>query len=232
MSPAPAAVHAAAQSVRKYTRRFLALGWPRVLLVLGVVFTLLAIASPVWYTTIDHGGGNYATTTYGWGTLTEVTYESGAWSQTLIRSYTASNFNYDAVANAAGASYLAAVAFLIVLIVVFALFSLEWAKRFPSLGFLILGLIVLVFAFVALLYPVLTVPSAASTDLRQTAITSYWGSIGVPSGTFSWGGAVGWWLLLVGMILGIVGGMWPFLQTMRSPASRVPPPPREWQVER
>ena len=232
MSAAKTAVHRAAQTARKYPRRFLGLGWPRVFLVLGVVFSLLALASPLWYTTLDHGGGNYATTTYGWGTLTEVTYESGAWSQTVIRSYTASNFGYDAVANAVGASYLAVVALLLVLIVVIALFSLEWTKRLPTLIFLILGLVVVVFALVALLYPVLTVPSAAATDLHQTAVTGYWGSVGVAFGTLSWGGALGWWLLLIGAILGIAGALWPFLEALRGPVPRVPPPPREWQVER
>ena len=232
MSPAPVAVHAAAQSVRKYTKRFLGLGWPRVFLILGVVFALLAIVDPVWYTTFDRGGGTYVTTSYSWGTLTEVSYESGAWSQTLIRSYTASNANSAALANALSGSYLAVVALLIVLIVVIALFSLEWTRRMPPLAFLIVGLVLVVFALVALLYPILTVPSAAASDLGQTAITSYWGSVSVAFGTRSWGGALGWWFLLVAVILGIVGGIWPFLQSMRAPASRVPPPPREWQVER
>lgn len=226
------AAHSAAQTVRKYYKRFMGLGWARVFLVLGVVFTLLALASPLWYMTADRGGGNYTTGTYGWTTVTEVTYEAGAWSQTVIRSFTASNFNSDALANALGGSYLAMVAFLIVLVVVIALFSLDWMQRFPPLGFLITGLVVVVFALVALLYPILTVPAAAASDLRQTAITSYWGSIGVAFGTLSWGGAIGWWLLLVGAISGVVGGIWPFLQTVRAPASRVPPPPREWQVER
>ena len=36
---------------------------------------------------------------------------------------------------------------------------------------------------------------------------------------------------LIGVIFGIVGGVWPFLKSMRQPMVRAPPP-REWQVER
>ena len=233
MSAAHTTARGAAQTARKYYRRFLGLGWPRVFLILGVVFALLAIADPLWSTTFDRGNGSYVTTSYGWGTLTAVTYEGGAWSQTVIRSYTASNANTAALANALSSSYLAVVAFLIVLIVVIALFSLQWTRRMPPLTFLIIGLVLVVFALVSLLYPILTVPSAAASDLGQTAITSYWGSVGLGAfGTLSWGSGLGWWFLLIAAVLGIVGGLWPFLQAMHAPASRVPPPPREWQVER
>ncbi len=224
----------ASQTVRKYYRRFLGLGWARVFLILGILLTLAAIANPLWSTTNDHGGGNYSTATYGWTTVTVVTYEGGVWSQTIIRSYTASNFNSNAIANTLGASYLAAVVYIIVLAIAIGLLSLEWIQSLPSLGLLILGLVVVVFAFVALLYPVLTVPSAAATDLGAgSAITGFWGSTATPGATFSWGAALGWWLLLIGMILGVVGGLWPYVQALRNPVGRVPPPPpHEWQVER
>ncbi len=224
----------AAQTVRKYTKRFLGLGWARVFLILGVVFTLIAIANPLWSTTIDRGGGNYTTSAYGWTTVTSMRYEGGVWAETTIQSYSAIGFTSNAVANALGGSYLAAVVFLIVSIVAIALFSLESIQRLPTLGLLIIGLVVVVFALVALLYPVLTVPSAAASDLGRSAITGYWGSTTTPGVTFSWGAAAGWWVLLVGFIFGILGGIWPFPQALRSPMVRriPPPPPREWQVER
>jgi hypothetical protein len=226
--------HVAAQTAHKYYKRFLGLGWARVFLVLGLLLTLIAVANPMWSTTSDHGGGDYSTSTYGWTTVTIVTYEGGVWSQTVIRSYTASNFNSNAIANSLGGSYLAAIAFLVVLGVVIALFSLPLIHRLPSLGLLVIGLVVVVFALVALFYPLLTVPSAAASNLPVgSTITGFWGSTVTPGATFSWGAALGWWLLLIGVILGVVGGIWPFLKALRSPMARVPPPPpREWQVER
>ncbi len=228
------AVNSTVNTLRTYTKRFLGLGWARVLLVLGVLFTLIALANPLWSTTVDRGGGNYSTATYGWTTVTTQRYESGAWVETFIQSYAASGFSSNAVANALGGSYLALVAFLIVLIVAIALFSLEWIQSLPSLGLLIIGLVVVVFAFVALLYSVFTVPAAAAADLPfGTSVTGFWGSVPSGGGTVSWGAAIGWWVLLIGVILGVIGGVWPFLQAMRTPVSRVPPPPpREWQVER
>lgn len=227
------AAHVAAQTAHKYYKRFLGLGWARVFLVLGVLFTLIALANPLWSTTNDHGGGNYTTSTYGWTTVTAMRYESGVWAETTIQAYTSSFFNSNAIAGALSGSYFALLAFLIVLIVAVGIFSLPSMQRLPSLGFLIIGLVVAVFALVALFYPILTVPGAAASDLGRSTITGYWGSTATPGATFSWGAAFGWWLLLIGVILGVVGGIWPFLQALRNPVARVPPPPpREWQVER
>ncbi len=226
--------HTAAQTLHKYYKRFLGLGWARVLLVLSVVLTLVALANPLWSTTDDHGGGNYVTASYGWTTVTAITYEGGVWSQTVIRSYSASNFNSNAIAGAMSGSYLAVLAFLIILFVVIALFSLDAINRLPSIGLLIIGLVLVVFALVALLYPLLTVPSAAASNLAPaSAISGYWGSTAFGGGTYSWGAAAGWWVLLIGVILGCVGGVWPYLTALRRPMARMPPPPpREWQVER
>ncbi len=227
------AAHTAAQMARKYTKRFLGLGWARVFLVLGIVFTLLAIASPLWSTTVDFGGGSSTTATDGWTTVTLVTYEGGTWSQTVIRSYTASNFRSNTLANSLSGAYWALAFFLVVLVVIIALFSLVFIHRLPNLGLLTIGLVAVVFALVALLYPVLTVPGAAATDLGQSSITGFWGSVGAFGGTFTWGAAIGWWFLLIGVLLGSLGAFWPFLQAVRNPVARVPPPPpREWQVER
>lgn len=233
MSAAHTAAQTAAHMARKYTKRFLGLGWARVFLILGVLFTLLALANPLWSTTIDRGGGTSTTATYGWTTVTIVTYEGGTWSQTVIRSYSASNFGSSTLANTLSGSYWALAFYLVVLVVIIALFSLVFIHRLPNLGLLTIGLVVLVFALVALLYPVLTLPGAAAADLGQSAITGYWGSTAAFGGTFSWGAALGWWLLLFGVVFGVVGGIWPFLLALRNPVARVPPPPpREWQVER
>jgi len=221
----------AAKTVRTYVNRFLGLGWARVFLVVGVVFLLLAMASPLWYMTADDGGGDYTTTTFGWTTRTAVTYRGGVWSDTVIQSYTAPGFRLPALANAMGGSYLVLLVLLIVLIAATLLYSLKWIEQLPGLGLLIIGLVVVVFAFVALLYPVFTAPSAASLDTGNGAITGFWGSTAAGGATLSWGAALGWWLLVIGVVFGVVGGVWPFLKSMRQPMVRAPPP-REWQVER
>jgi len=221
----------ALQSWRVYYKRFLGLGWARIFLVVGVLFTLLAILNPLWSSTLDRGGGDSTTATYGWTTLTEVTYQGGAWSETRIQSYNARAFDLHAVANSMGASYVFGLIFFIVLIAAIGLFSIEWVHRLPSLGLLIVALFVVAFALIALFYPVLTVPSAAASDLQSPAITGYWGSAPAGSDTLSWGAGLGWWLLVIGVVFGILGGIWPFLKSMRQPMVRAPPP-REWQVER
>ncbi len=218
---------AAIQSWRVYYQRFLGLGWARVFLILGIVFVILALASPLWSDTDTEAPGDYITSTYGWTSVTGTVYHGGVWESTVIQSYNARTFGDHAIANSLGVSYVLLVVFLVVLFMVIAFFSLEWVHTLPSLGHLIVGLIVVVFALVALLYPVLTVPAAAAADLSNPAVTGYWGS----AGSLSWGAAAGWWFLLVGVILGILGGLWPFLKSMRQPMVR-PPPPREWQVER
>ncbi len=223
----------AAQTVLKYYKRFMGLGWARVFLILGIVLVLASFVNPLWaYTTpapAPPPGSTY-TYTFGWTTVARMRYEGGAWASTLTQSYNAQGFGSHAIANSVSASYLAALVFLIVLIVVVALFSIAWIHQLPELGLLIIALIVAVFALVALLYPVFSVPSTASSDLGNPAITGYWGSTAVDS----WGAGFGWWLLLFGVILGILGGVWPFLTALRMPVARrvPPPPPREWQVER
>jgi hypothetical protein len=221
----------AVKSVRTYVNRFLGLGWARVFLVLGVAFVLLAMASPLWSMTADDGGGDYVTTTFGWTTRTAMSYHGGVWSETVIQSYTAPGFRLPALANAMGASYLVLLVFLIVLFVAIALYSLPWTNRLPGLGLLIIGLVVVVFAFVALLYPVFTAPPAAALDTGNSSISGYWGSVAAGGTALSWGAALGWWFLVIAVIFGIVGGVWPFLKSMRQPMVRAPPP-REWQVER
>lgn len=220
------AVQLAKTSARTYYHRFVGLGWSRVLLVLGVLFTLFSLASPVWFFT-DGSGGTYTTDSYSWTTWTSIEFQNGVWRRTTTASY-ATFGPISVFVNALSGSYLLQLVFLIVLIGAVALFSLKWIDHWPTIGLLIVGLIVVVVAFVALLYPVFTVPSAAATDLGEPSITSFWGSA---AGPISWGAGLGWWFLLIAVLLGIIGGVWPFLKSMRNPVPR-PPPPREWQVER
>ncbi len=217
----------AVQTAKGYYKRFLGLGWARVFLVLGVVFLLLTLASPLWSLTDGVVGGDYTTTTFGWTTWTAMDYHAGVWSRTVTASYMASAPDFVALANSMGASYLLIIVMLILLVAAFALFSSWFSLHLHGLSLLILGLIVVIVGFVALLYPVFTVPPAAATGLGEAAITGFWGA----SGTMIWGAALGWWFLLIGVVFGILGGVWPFLKSMRQPMVRAPPP-REWQVER
>ncbi len=220
------APQSAKQYVTTYYRRFIGLGWARVLLVLAVLFTLFSMASPVWSLT-DGSGANYNTATFDWTTTTEIEYRNGAWRQTTISSYSVLGGGASSFVNGIGGSYILQLVFLFVLIGAVVLYSLKWSQHLPGIGLLIVGLIVVVVAFVALLYPVLVLPPAAALGLGEPSISGYWGS----AAPLSWGAALGWWFLLIAVILGIVGGVWPFLKSMRQPMVR-PPPPREWQVER
>ncbi len=215
----------AAKSLKTYYHRFLGLGWARVFLILGAIFIVLALLSPMWAYLTPGPGGSSFTFTFGWTTVTRMRYEGGAWAETLIQSYNAQGFDFHAIANSVSVSYVLLLVFLIVLIVVAALFSLQWVHRLPALGLLIIALIVVAIGLVALFYPVATVPAAAASDLGDTAITGYWGSAGVDS----WGAGLGWWFVLVGVILGGLGGAWPFLRGMRHPLP--PPPPQQYQIE-
>ncbi len=217
----------AAQSARVYVKRFLGLGWARVFLVIAILFTLLALASPLWSMTDGVIGGDYTTTAFGWTSWTRMDYHSGVWTRTVIESYVAPGSPFTAFGSSAGAAYLLIVVFLVVLIAAIALISSWFSLHLHGFPLLILGLVVLFFALVALVFPVLTLPSAAATDLGEPAIVGYWGG----SGTTTWGAALGWWLLLIGVLSGILGGIWPFFRSWRQPMVR-PPPPREWQVER
>ncbi len=222
---------ATAKSLKTYYHRFLGLGWARVFLVLAVIFVLISLVGPMWALTYTRDSGDYDTATYGWTSWTTTTYQGGSWSQTSTQSYNARSFSQHAIANAVGASYLFLIVFLIVLIIVIAVFSLKWFQTVPGLGLLIVAIAVSAVALLALFDPIVTVPPAAASDLAGSGISGFWGSGTAPffGAAISWGAAIGWWCLLIAVILGILGGAWPFLHRMRQPIP--PPPPRQYQIE-
>ena len=117
---------------------------------------------------------------------------------------------------------------LVVLAVVLALFSLEYGRTMPTLSLLVLSLIVLGVALVALFLPIVAIPGAATTDLGTFTINGFWGTAstaGPPTG-WSWGPGLGWWILLLAVVLGTVGAVLPYVKSIRS---MIPSPPPGWR---
>src|SRR2546427_9889243 len=88
----------------------------------------------------------------------------------------------------------------------------------PTLSLLILSLIVLGVALVALFFPIVAIPGAATTDVGTFTINGFWGSAstaGPPTG-WSWGPGLGWWVLLVAVVLGTVGAVLPYVKSIRA----------------
>src|SRR3989442_12954472 len=98
----------------------------------------------------------------------------------------------------------------------------------PTLSLLILSLIVLGVALVALFFPIVAIPGAATTDVGTFTINGFWGSAstaGPPTG-WSWGPGLGWWILLVAVVLGAVGAVLPDVKSIRA---MIPSPPPGWR---
>ena len=220
----------AAKTVRTYVGRFLELGWARVFMVLGVLFCLLALATPLWSVTFQEGPGHWDTSSYSWFGVNTDHFRQSVYDGSSYQPYSGPTFDQPALASAVGTSFALIAVLIIVLIFAIALYSTTFATRLPHLGLLVIALFVVIMALVALFAPLLIIPNAAAADFTATVFSSgFWGSSATPSAT--WGAGLGWWLLLIGVILGAVGGALPFLQRMRQPTVRAPPP-REWQVER
>src|SRR5437773_531258 len=72
-------------------------------------------------------------------------------------------------------------------------------------------------ALFALFYPIVAIPGAATTDIGTFTVGGFWGSAEPSSGmTWSWGPGLGWWLLLVGVVLGVGGAVLPYLKSLRA----------------
>ncbi|HYU05574.1 MAG TPA: hypothetical protein VEM77_00130, partial [Thermoplasmata archaeon] len=72
----------------------------------------------------------------------------------------------------------------------------------------------------------LKIPGAATTDLVTFQVSGFWGSTNTGPTQVSWGAGLGWWLVLISVVLGIVGAALPYLKSIRA---MVPPPPEDWQ---
>lgn len=215
---------------KEWAGRILQLGMSRLVLAIAVLFVVLAIASPMWSYAEDWGGGERDVADFTWTTRTVVSYESGGqWGGTEIRPYTSRTFSEPNIAGAMGASYLAALVYLVVLVVVLFLFSMERTRTISPLFLLILSLVVVIVSLLALFYPILGVQSAAPTDLAALGINGFWGSRADAGRIVAWGAGLGWWLLFVAVILGIVGVALPYVKSVRAMGT---PKPRGWTPRR
>src|SRR2546422_129427 len=116
----------------------------------------------------------------------------------------------------------------LVLAVVLALFSMEYGRAMPTLSLLILSLIVLGVALFALFYPIVAIPGAATEDVGAFTIGNFWGSASTsaPPTGWSWGPGLGWWVVLLAVILGAAGAVFPYVKSVRA---MIPSPPPGWR---
>ncbi len=212
---------------RTWVHRVTALGPSRLALALAILLVLVSLALPFW-SLGQTSGTDQGISSFSWTTVTTDRYRAGVWDGTTILPYTSSQFTYRSVASVLGTAYLLDVVLLVVLAVVFALFSIGYAGKMPTLSLLAVSLIVLGVALVALFYPIVAIPAAATTDVGTFTIGGFWGSVSVPAprADWAWGPGLGWWLLFLAVVLGIVGAAWPYLKSIRSMA---PPAPQAWR---
>lgn len=213
-------------SWKKWARRVWSLGYSRLFMVLAILFGIVALATPMWALT-EHGDpGEWHTSTYGWAGVSTDNYRNSAYDGSTYLPYSGPSFHDYVLSSAIGASFTLIVVYAVLLAIVAALFSTEWAKTMPRLGLLIVVVFVVLVALAALFYPLLTVPNAAATNLGFPAVSGgFWGSIATPD-VLNWGAGLAWWLLLIAVILGAVGVALPYLQSMRG--TPYPPPPQAW----
>ena len=151
-------------------------------------------------------------------------FQSGIWRGTTIIPYGPNDF--PTVAGVLGLSYAIDVAFLLLAAVVFAMFSLKVGRTMPTLGLLVTSLLVVGVGLLAIFYPILAIPGAATTDLVTFTVSGFWGSTNTGPTQVSWGAGLGWWLVLISVVSGSVGSALPYLKSIRA---MVPPPPEDWQ---
>jgi len=190
----------------------------RLALGLGILFVLVSLAHPFWSLSLL-GGTDRDIYSFAWTTFSTERYQGGAWSGTAVLPYTSASFPFPHVAGVAGNAYVLEGVFLLVLVAILGLFLLGYSHKLPTISLLIVSLIVLASALFALFYPVVAIPAAATTDLGTFTVGGFWGSASEGSVEWSWGPGLGWWLLLVGVVLGLVGTVLPYLRSIRSKAS-------------
>src|SRR5213080_1420936 len=186
------------------------------LLVESILFTLVSLVQPFWSFSRTVGV-NHDIGSFGWVTFTADHYNGGVWSLTTILPYSSPAFSYSETARVAGNAYVLEVVYLVVLGLTLGLFRFEFSRKMPPANLLILSLVVLGVALFALFYPIVAIPGAATTDIGTFTVGGFWGSAEPSPGmTWSWGPGLGWWLLLVGVVLGVGGAVLPYLKSLRA----------------
>ncbi len=217
---------------RTWVNRVLALGPSRIALGLAAVLVLVSLALPFW--SLGRVAGTAQDiTSFSWTTTTTDGYRGGAWDGTSILPYASSQpvlagLTFRAVGSALGTAYLLDLVLFVVLAVVLALFSMEYGRTMPTLSLLIVSLIVLGVALIALFYPIVAIPGAATTDVSMFTIGGFWGAQATsgPAAVWSWGPGLGWWILLVAVVLGTFGAVLPYVKSIRA---MIPSPPPGWR---
>ena len=212
--------------LRAWAKRLWSLGPSRLALGLAILLALLGLALPVW-SMAAFTGNTQDISTFSWTKMATDRFQSGEWTRTTIIPYSSSAF--PTVAGVLGLSYAIDVAFLLLAAVVFAMFSLKIGRTMPTLGLLVTSLLVVGVGLLAVFYPILAIPGAATTDVVTFTVNGFWGSTNTGPTQVSWGAGLGWWLVLISVVLGIVGASLPFLKSIRM---MTPPPPEDWTPPR
>ena len=217
---------------RTWINRVLALGPSRLAIGLALVVVLVSLALPFW-SLGRVAGTDQDIISFSWTTTTTDRYRGGAWDGTSILPYASSQpvlagLTFRAVGSALGTAYLLDLVLFVVLAVVLALFSMEYGRTMPTLSLLMVSLIVLGVALIALFYPVVAIPGDATRDVGTFTIGGFWGAQGTsgPAAVWSWGPGLGWWFLLLGVVLGTVGAVLPYVKSIRA---MIPSPPPGWR---
>lgn len=217
---------------RAWAKRVIGLGPPRLALGLAILLVIVSLGLPFWALG-RVTGTDQNISSFSWTAVTTATYRGGIWDETTILPYSSSQsvlagLSFRGVGSVLGTAYLLDVVLLVVLAVVFALFSMGYSRTMPTLSLLIVSLIVLGVSLVAIFYPIVAIPGAATTDVGIFTISGFWGSESTsgPAAVWSWGPGLGWWVLLVAVILGTVGALLPYVKSIRA---MVPPAPEDWR---
>ncbi len=209
--------------LRTWVQRAMRLGPARLALGLSILLALLGLALPVW-SLGTFTGNTQDISTFSWTTVATDRFQSGGWTRTTILPYGSSAF--PTIAGVLGFAYAIDLAFLLLAIVVFAMFSLKIGRGMSTLGLLVTSLLVVGVGLLAIFYPIVAIPGAATTDLGTFTVNGFWGITNIGPTQVSWGAGLGWWLVLISVVLGIVGAALPYLKSIRA---MVPPPPEDWQ---
>ena len=212
--------------LRAWARRVWGLGPSRLALGLAILLALLSLALPVW-SLGAFTGNTQDISAFSWTKMATERFQSGLWTRTTIVPYSSGTF--PTVAGALALSYAVDVAFLLLAAVVFGMFSLNIGRTMPTLGLLVTSLLVVGVGLLAIFYPIVAIPGAATTDLGTFTVSGFWGGTNTGPTQVSWGAGLGWWLVLISVILGIVGASLPYLKSIRM---MTPPPPEDWTPPR